>query len=288
MYQSWREPSAAWWAKVARANKHIQDIRAVADEFESSRPYEVRQEDTDDPDEIAFRFHILQPVPPELLTAVGDSLHNMRSCLDSIAYELARQYLHGAMTDKQKSATQFPICETGEAFDEFFQGHGVRRDMYGDQEKKALRCVQPFALREEAKDHGVELQNDPHLEFITDELHRLHTLSVVDKHRRLPFLVWYLDFMYWDNPDWAWRYAQPPHAEFRDQSLVGYLKCRAEESLPPHATFDFKLSLIDDPGYRQDLMGVLTRWHYYLTNWVIPRIFIVAEGNPPPIMIMGS
>src|SRR5690348_7194187 len=135
MDQSWREPSAAWWAKVARANKHIQDIRAMADEFERSRAYEVRQEATDNPGEIAFRFHILQPVPPELLTAVGDSLHNMRSCLDSIAYELARQHLQGAMTDKQKAATKFPICETGEAFDEFFQGHGVRRDMYGDQEK---------------------------------------------------------------------------------------------------------------------------------------------------------
>ena len=285
MDQSWREPSAAWWAKAARANKHIQDIRIMVGEFGELKPYEVRQEDAENPGEVAFRFHILRPVPTELLTAVGDALHNMRSCLDSVAYELARQYLNDEMTDRQKGATQFPICETGEDFHEFFQGRGVRRDMYGDQEKKALRSVQPFALREEAKTHGVELQTDPHLEFVTDELHRLHTLSSVDKHRGLPLLAWYLDFVYWDNPDCSWRDAQPRHAQLQDQSVVGYLSNPGEGPLPAHVTFDFKLSLIDDPGYRQDLMDVLTRWHDYLTGWVLPRIFIVAEGNPPPIFI---
>lgn len=71
-------------------------------EFERSKPSEARREDTDNPSQVAFRFHILQKVPTELLTAVGDAIHNMRSCLDSVAYELARQYLNDEMTDKQK------------------------------------------------------------------------------------------------------------------------------------------------------------------------------------------
>jgi hypothetical protein len=125
----------------------------------------------------------------------------------------------------------------------------------------------------------------PHREFVTDELHRLHTLSNVDKHRQLPLLTWYLDIHYWDNPGCTWRYAQHPHDEFKDQALVGFLLHSGEGSPSAHVTFEFKLSLIDDPGYRQDLIGVLTRWHDYLTGWVIPRIFIVAEGNPPPIFI---
>jgi hypothetical protein len=285
MDQSWKDPGAAWWAKAARANKHIQDIRAMVVEFEKLRPYEARPENADNPDETAFRFHVLQSVPTELLTAVGDAVHNMRSCLDAVAYELARQYLNDAMTDRQKGATQFPICETGEAFVDFFEGHGIRRDMYGEQEKKALRCVQPFALREEATAYGIDVQADPHREFVTDELHRLHVLSNVDKHRRLPLLAWYLDFHFWDNPACSWRYAQDPQAGFKDQSLIGYLTNPGGGSLPARVTFEFKLSLIDDPGYRQDLIAVLTRWNDYLISWVLPRIFIVAEGNPPPIFI---
>lgn len=157
--------------------------------------------------------------------------------------------------------------------------------MYGDQEKKALRCVQSFALREEAGTHGVDIQADPHLEFVTDELHRLHTLSNVDKHRRLPLLAWYLGFHYWDNPECTWQYARHPHAELQDEALVGYLTNSSQGSPAAQVTFEFKLSFIDDPGYRQDLISVLTRWHDYLTSWVLPRIFIVAEGNPPPIFI---
>lgn len=92
----------------------------------------------------------------------------------------------------------------------FFASHGTRRDMYGEQEKKALRCVQPFAFRDEANTNGVDIQANPHEEFVIDELHRLHTLSIVDKHRRLPLLAWYLDINYWDNPGCTWRYAQHP------------------------------------------------------------------------------
>lgn len=285
MDQSWRDPTAAWWAKAARASKHIQEIRFMVAEFERSRPYEVLREETDNSSEAAFRFHVTQAFPVEILTAVGDAIHNMRSCLDSVAYELARQHLSGRMTDKQEGATQFPLCETGEDFENFFVGHRVRRDMYGEQEKKALRCVQPFALREEASAYGVNIQDDPHHEFVTDELHRLHTLSNVDKHRRLPLLAWYLDINHWDDQGCTWRYAQLPRTEVKDQALIGFLVNSGEGSPSAQVTFDFRLSLVDDPGYRQDLMGVLTRWHDYLTGWVVPRIFIVAEGNPPPMLI---
>lgn len=29
----------------------------------------------------------------------------------------------------------------------------------------------------------------------------------------------------------------------------------------------------------------LDHWHDYLVQWALQRIFIVAEGNPPPIAI---
>jgi hypothetical protein len=285
MDQSWRDPDAAWWAKAARARKHIDEFSFMVAEFEKSRPYEVQQEETSEVSEVAYRFRVRQEVPAGLLTAVGDAIHNMRSSLDSVAYELARQYLNGEMTPKQQGVTQFPICETGEDFDDFFAKNKHRREMYGEQQKEALRCVQPFALQEEASTHGVDFETDPHLEYITDELHRLHTLSNVDKHRRLPLLSWYLDINYWDDPECSWRFARHPHAAFEDKTLIGYLSTPRVEAPTAQVTFDFRLSLVDDPGYRQDLISVLARWHEYLTSWVLPRIFIVAEGNPPPMFI---
>jgi hypothetical protein len=32
-------------------------------------------------------------------------------------------------------------------------------------------------------------------------------------------------------------------------------------------------------------MAALDNWHQYLAYWIVPRIFTVADGNPPPIMI---
>jgi hypothetical protein len=286
MDQSWKDPTTAWWTKAARASMHIREVGSLVDEFEFSKPYRVCRENTKNPSEVAFRFKILRPIPTEILTAMGDAIHNMRSALDAVAYELARQYLNDEMTDKRQAATQFPICETGEEFDEFFANHRYRRDMYGEQEKKALRCVQPFALREEAAALGVDFQTDPHIEYVSDELHRLHSLSIVDKHRRLPLLAWYLAINYWNDPNYDWRFAQHPYAEFKDKALIGYLTSSGGGLPEADATFDFKLFLADDPGFRQDLKGVLTHWHDYLTNWVIPRVFVVAEGNPPPIVFM--
>jgi hypothetical protein len=291
--QSWRDPTAAWWAKLARANTHIQDIHSMFNHFDESNACEVCRESTDNPNQVAFRFKILQQAPVQLLTAIGDAVHNMRSALDSVAYELARQHLQDSMTDRQQKAVQFPICPTGNDLDEFFARRD-QRDLYGDQDKKAIRCVQPFALREEAAALDVDFQTDSNIEFAIDELHRLHTLSIVDKHRRLPLLSWYLSINYWNDPECDWRYAQHPNAEFKDQAIIGYLKGPGPGSPAAEATFVFKLSLIDDPvssigpGFREDFTSVLTRWHDYLRNWVIPRIFIVAEGNPPPIMLVGG
>ncbi len=52
---------------------------------------------------------------------------------------------------------------------------------------------------------------------------------------------------------------------------------------------EIDLVLTDDPSpYATPLVARLEHLHQALTGWVIPRIFIVAGGNPPPIMISFS
>jgi len=72
MTDSWWDPSAAWWAKAARAQKHIQDIGALVATLERAAAYEIRREITDQPGRVAFRFHLLKPVPVQLLTTIGE------------------------------------------------------------------------------------------------------------------------------------------------------------------------------------------------------------------------
>jgi hypothetical protein len=55
----------------------------------------------------------------------------------------------------------------------------------------------------------------------------------------------------------------------------------------PNLTIEIVLA--DDPSpYKSPLVGRLESLHRSLAKWVVPRVFIVAEGNPPPIMISFS
>jgi hypothetical protein len=290
MDTTWRDPTAAWWAKAARALKHISEAGLVASAYGQASPYQICREDSHEPGEVAFRFRLLKPVPVELLTIIGDAVHNMRSSLDSVAYELARQYLGGIMTDDQQRAAQFPIMKDPAAFGRFFNRDAIRRQMYGQRERDTMRCVQPFAFREEFAALGVELPTTPEEQFRMDELARLSHLSNVDKHRRLPLLAWYMNIAYWpgDDPDISWRTGRQPYTAVSDGDIVACMASKSgDRSRIPDPVIELKLALADDPGYPHDLMAVLERWHQYLVTWVLPRMFAVADGHPPPVAFMG-
>jgi hypothetical protein len=285
--QSWRDPTAAWWAKASRAAKHIGDAVSLASAYELANPYEIRRENGEQAGEVAFRFRMSRPVPAELLTIIGDAIHNMRSSLDSVAFELALQHLGGAMTDEQERAAQFPICKDRTTFDKFFdRDRPVRKTMYGQRERDTMRCVQPFAFREEGEALGVEWVRSADEEYRVDELARLSHLSNVDKHRRLPLLAWYLDIVYWPggDPEVTFRTDREPYTAIGDSDVICCMASKSGDRLRvPQPTIELKLALADDPGYPHDLTQVLDRWHQYLVNWVLPRMFAVADGNPPPI-----
>ena len=290
MADSWWDASAAWWAKAARAKKHIQDVGLLVAGLERAAPYEISREVTDQPGRVAFRFRLLEPVPVDLLTTIGDALHNLRSCLDSVAFELARRHVGDAMTERQESAAQFPICRDRAAFDEFFSSR-VRRGMYGQQERDAIRCVQPFALHEELAALGTDPATSLADEYRINDLARLNRLSNLDKHRRLPLLAWYVDFVYFtrDVSGCAWSRPGPQPAGLQDNEVIGYLTHQdADTDHSAALKVEVRLTLAEDPGYIAEVVGILERWHFYLVSWVLPRMFAVADGNPPPMMITSA
>lgn len=233
MSDSWSDPAAAWWAKAARARKHVQDTLAMAAQYEMCKPYEIVAEPTGIANETAYRLRILKPVPVELQTTAGDAFHNMHSCLDSVAYELAARNV-GNLTEKQQRAAEFPIRATRAEFDGFFRERKVRQDMYGPRERDAMRCVQPFAIAEEAAEYGVEWPTTPAGEYKIDELARLSKLSNIDKHRRLTLVAWYVDLVYWTGPGpTSWHPVRYPEAGLEDGSLLGHQVCVRTKATPP-------------------------------------------------------
>jgi hypothetical protein len=219
----------------------------------------------------------------------------MRAALDYIAFELARHHV-GTMNDSQEAATEFPICKDKATFDQFFttgRKARVRSRLYGDAERKALQCVQPFALTDEMRAIGVEPATDPKTDLLTDHAYGLNTLWNIDKHRRLPALAWAVEGPVWfsgDGTGCRWAQYASELAPLDDGTVLGELHGPSLSGAPPlEANFTIDLVLPDDPSpYPSSLGGRLERLHQSLTGWVVPRIFIVADGNPPPMMISSG
>jgi hypothetical protein len=305
MEERWGDPEAPWWAKIRRARVHINEVRQRVDALQRAETWSIQREPTG-ADGWAYRFTLHRDIPSDLAAAVGDAVANMRSALDYVAFELARHHaseMGNEMGDEEEAATAFPICKDEAAFEQFFvrgkqfvvdgKKVSIRSRLYGDVERKALRCVQPFALTAEARAVGVERSTDPQEDLLTDHAYALNALWNIDKHRRLPGLAWTLGGPVWwsgDGTAYQWAGHVEELAPLQDGTVLGELHGVPGSGRPQvDLCHDIDLVLSDDPSpYGSPLVPRLERLHQSLAGWVIPRIFIVADGNPPPIMISFS
>ena len=171
-------------------------------------------------------------------------------------------------------------------------GGQVRAEIFGETERLALQCVQPFALGEEARSAGVEWSTPVDQELLTDGAWALNTVWNIDKHRRLPDLAWGRDkFFYWQGADQfsvqQWRVLVPPGSFLEDNQLIVELGAAQGNGRPDVKLMqEINLLLVDDPSpYKRAVGERLEQLHQSLSSWVLPRIFVTADGNPPPIMI---
>jgi hypothetical protein len=296
--QEWlTDPEAPWWVKLRRAAVRIDEVRQRAAELDNGEAWSIEREPVD-ADGWAYRFRIHRAAPAELAAAVGDAVANMRAALDYVAYELARHHLAemgNEMGDEEEAATSFPICIDEDRFKEFMRGgkRNIRATLYGDVERKALRCVQPFALSAEAREVGVEPSTDAREDLLTDHAYVLNAIWNIDKHRRLPRLAWAnSDLVYWSQAevDYRWVRRVAKLAPLVDGTVLGELHSPPGAGRPQNdACFDVHLVMRDDPSpYAAPLERLLERLHQSLVQWVVPRVFIVANGNRPPMMISFS
>lgn len=143
--------------KVERAKEHIRDLELQIRHFHDGGPYEVlRQDGTNG--EITFRVKVRAQPPPEWGTIIGDVIHNLRSALDYLVWQLV---LANGKTPGKK--TGFPICQNTEEF----ETHGQQKIRgVTDEVVRLVRELKPYRGG-------------------NDVLWRLHELDIMDKHKLL-------------------------------------------------------------------------------------------------------
>jgi hypothetical protein len=207
----WRLPDLAWWVKLGRAGEHIGALDAEVSEFLEGGGYRI-EEEPGQPHETVYRLLLTRPVPLHLSTIIGDTLHNLRSALDCVAFELARRHVGRDLTEGEESATEFPVSGTHEWFERFFTRRG-RDALYGPREREAMGSVQPGAHHDLAVQFGATPSDTREEAVKWDSLWVLNRLSNIDKHRKLHVTVAWPDLVHWgsDGPSHRrWRYGTPP------------------------------------------------------------------------------
>jgi hypothetical protein len=165
------------YARVARAEEHIDHLERLADEFGQAEKQATRlkfQDDTTIPpggsvDLLTFE-HPETPVPDFFGVLIGESLYNLRTALDYLIFELA-----ALDSGADQAGTQFPIF-----------------DHQADFARRGLAMLPGVSAAHRARIEGAQPYQGPH----NDWLALFRTLSNRDKHRELRPVVFATDFTF--------------------------------------------------------------------------------------------
>ena len=154
--------------KLRRAAEHLTMLDEQIDDWLDGA-YHYFSELNPQTGEKHIRVRVLNPPPATLRLLIGDCLHNLRSALDNLAYELAVAHHRGPLPYPFFQTSEFPI---------------FKRPMNPDERRKKIGCIHPRA-------QVIIRKLQPYQHRVTywlDPLWQLHQLNNVDKHR-LPNVI---------------------------------------------------------------------------------------------------
>lgn len=156
-------------AKIDRADDYFKQIDSAIKGFLSAE-LEAHQSPIPrykkaEGHQLAITTPVTKPLDPLLPLIVGDCIHNLRSALDHLAFQLA--VMNNAGTEAERKIAS-PICEDGSDFKKFAR-HKVK-PFVGKEAFAALQELQPYETVNPAKDAVLWV---------------LSELDNIDKHRLL-------------------------------------------------------------------------------------------------------
>ena len=158
--------------KLTRALRHIRDFEAEADRWLAKTPIKLHYTSDLATAERLILAELLESVPAELSTIAGDALHNLRSALDNLAYDLALAHKGHPLPPRVAADSAFPM------FAEEKPGTNKRL-------KRMLKGVHPEAR---TIIQGMQPYNPGH-EGHQNVRWVLSDLNAKDKHRQPPLVV---------------------------------------------------------------------------------------------------
>jgi hypothetical protein len=146
--------------KIHRANKHLDDLQFELSQFFATDPYAFRIESDPQTGEHVCYLSRCDDIPSSIPVIAGDVIHNLRSALDYLAYQLVKIGTHSR---GPFVGIYFPIVDDPSELEP-----AIKRKVKGAREeaKNAIRNVKPYK-------GGSTL------------LWQLHKLNIIDKHRLL-------------------------------------------------------------------------------------------------------
>lgn len=145
--------------KVERSREHVRTLEAEVRSYLSSNPYVIGTKRDPESRRLIYFLVSVQPTPHRVSAILGDTIHNLRSALDHLAYQLV-----WVGTGKAPlSHVYFPIADD--------------QARYLEQRRHQMKGAPPPAIA--AIDALTPYKGG------NDQLWRLHKLNNVDKHRVL-------------------------------------------------------------------------------------------------------
>lgn len=243
--------------KLERAEAHIEEVRQKTVAFREGNPppFGFRSDETPRPDKsIDYVLYAVIREPPlrALAPIIGDAIHNIRSALDHLVYELAPRRARKA----RKS--QFPIftdeCEFKVRSPPMIKG------ITGD-ERTLIERVQPYIA-----------SNPPR----HDPLAILNKLSNLDKHRLLvPIIAAVSTRDTWvasDNADIRWTHLKVGPVE-HDAKIVAFTASPQDPSksmnVQPQSGLQIQLSDTGADEMDIDVADLLAMLHHHVRRTVV-------------------
>jgi len=171
--------------KLGRAKTHLYALEDEIARAESLDNHEITVEDEPETAEYVFKVVGLQRSDPAWGLLAGDCIHNLRSALDHLVYQLALLGQARALTDGEARSTSFPVFDDRDRFRESGQG---RLKLLRMGEQTRIAELQPFNAWDASIWGGTPVGvTDERYRFgpagVPGALDHLAALDNTDKHR---------------------------------------------------------------------------------------------------------
>lgn len=147
--------------KIKWAKKHIRELDAAINRFLQDQPYRIGAKPHRIPQIEHTTLYVaeVKPIPDEISLILGDAIHNLRSALDYLMWQLVEAY--GGTPNK---SIYFPIADTVQQYQSAIGNREIQK--IAPNALDIIESVQPYVTPDQT-------------------LWLLHQLDIIDKHRLL-------------------------------------------------------------------------------------------------------